>query len=141
MDAAMVVRELWARIQARDWSGVGELIADDAIVDWPVSAERIVGRDNYVAVNSGYPEGWQIRVLRVIGMGDEAVSEVEVPHQDLGVFRAVSLWTVADGKIVRGTEYWTTPGSDTPATDRAAFVEPMPLCLPTPAALCWPTPL
>ena len=123
MDAAAVVRELWTRTQARDWTGVGELIAEDAIVDWPVSAERIVGRNNYVGLNSTYPEGWEIRILRIIGSGDEAVSEVEIPHRDMGVFRVVSLWTVQDDKIIAGTEYWTSPGSETPATDRAAYVE------------------
>jgi ketosteroid isomerase-like protein len=123
MDAATVVRQLWTRTQARDWAGVGELVAEDAIIEWPVSAERIVGRANYVAVNSTYPEGWEIRVLRIIGSGDEAVSEVEVPHETMGVFRAVSLWTVKDGQIVRGTEYWTSPGSDPAQPGRAAYVE------------------
>jgi hypothetical protein len=125
MDASTVVTQLWTRVQARDWAGAGELIAADAVIEWPVSAERIVGRDNYLAINSQYPEGWQIRILRVIGCGDEAVTEVEVPHETMGVFRAVSLWTVADGKIVRGTEYWTSPGADAPGPDRAAYVEPL----------------
>jgi hypothetical protein len=123
MDAALVVRQLWTRTQARDWAGVSELIAPDAVIVWPVSGERIVGRDNYVAVNSTYPEGWQIRILRVFGSGDEAVSEVEVPHETLGLFLAVSLWTVKDGQVVAGTEYWTSPGSEEPRPDRAAFVE------------------
>ena len=123
MDAASVVRELWTRFQARDWAGASELVAPDAVIEWPVSAERIVGRDNFIAVNREYPEGWEIRILRVIGSGDEAVSEVEVPHESLGVFRAVSLWTLADGKLFRCTEYWTSPGSEPPRPDRAAYVE------------------
>lgn len=125
MDAAAVVKELWRRTQARDWDGVGELVADDAVVEWPVSAERIVGRVNYVAVNSEYPEPWEIRVLRVIGSGDEATSEVEVAHGTMGVFRAASFWTVRDGTIVAGTEYWTKLASEEGRPDRAAYVEPM----------------
>jgi ketosteroid isomerase-like protein len=123
MDATTVVRELWTRTQARDWTGVTELIAPDAVIDWPVSGERFVGRDNYVTMNREYPEGWEIRILRVIGSGDEAVTEVEVPHETMGTFRVVSLWTVRDGQIVRGTEYWTEPGSDKPREDRAAYTE------------------
>jgi hypothetical protein len=61
--------------------------------------------------------------LRIIGSDDVAVSEVEVPHRDLGAFRAVSLWTVTDGEIAHGTEYWTSPGSQRPSPDRAAYVE------------------
>jgi len=125
VDAATVIKELWARTQARDWVGVGELLADDAVVEWPVSAERIVGRVNYVAINSEYPEPWEIRVLRIIGSGDEAVSEVEVAHGTMGLFRAASFWTVRDGKIASGTEYWTSVGSEEGRPDRAAYVEPM----------------
>ncbi|MFD3451153.1 nuclear transport factor 2 family protein [Streptomyces sp. NPDC058691] len=125
MEAAEVVEELWARIEARDWTGVGELIAEDAVVEWPVSGERIVGRANFVAVNREYPQGWSIRVLRVLGEDDQAVSEVEVPHVELGVFRAASFWTVRDGRITGGREYWTSPGSDPRPQWRAAWAEPM----------------
>jgi ketosteroid isomerase-like protein len=125
MNAATVVRELWTRAQARDWDGFGELVAEDAVIEWPVSSERIVGRANYVALNREYPEGWEIRILRVIGSGDQAASEVEVPHKTLGLFRAASFWTVTDGQIVRATEYWTNPGSEEGSDDRAAYVEPM----------------
>jgi ketosteroid isomerase-like protein len=125
MDAATVVRELWTRAQARDWDGFGELVAPDAVVEWPVSSERIVGRANYVAVNREYPEGWEIRILRVVGAGDQAASEVEVRHASLGTFRAASFWTVTDGQIVRATDYWTSLGSEEGRTDRAAYVEPM----------------
>jgi ketosteroid isomerase-like protein len=125
MDAATVVRELWTRAQARDWEGFGELVAEDAVIEWPVSAERIVGRANYVAVNREYPAGWEIRILRVISSGNQAASEVEVLHETMGPFRAASFWTVTDGQIARGVEYWSSPGSEEPGSDRSAFVEPM----------------
>ncbi|MER7758657.1 nuclear transport factor 2 family protein [Streptomyces sp. NPDC097619] len=112
MEASRVVESLWERIQARDWAGVAELLAEDAVVDWPVTGERITGRENYVAVNREYPEGWSIRVLRIVAEGDRVASEVEVPHEGIGVFRAASFWTVREGRIVRGTEYWTGVGSE-----------------------------
>ncbi len=123
MQPSGVIRELWARIQARDWAGVGALVADDAVIEWPVSGERIIGRLNYVAVNREYPEGWSIRVLRIVADGDQVVSEVEVPHADLGVFRAASFWTVTNGRVIRGTEYWTSLRSDERPEWRAAYVE------------------
>ncbi|MQY12418.1 hypothetical protein SRB5_25520 [Streptomyces sp. RB5] len=125
MESSKVIETLWDRIQARDWAGVGELIAEDAVVEWPMSLERIVGRDNFVAVNREYPQGWSIRVLKVVAEGDEVVSEVEVPHDELGVFRAASFWTVRDGRVIRATEYWTSPGADPRPQWRAAFAEPM----------------
>lgn len=121
MDATEVVRELWDRIDARDWPGVGKVLADDVVVEWPVTGERIVGRDNFVAVQAEYPEGWSIRVTRIVGAGEDAASEVEVPHRDFGEFRAASFWKVRDGRIVEGCEYWTSPGSDSPPPWRAAY--------------------
>ena len=123
--AAEIVRTLWDRVQARDWTGLGDLLAEDLVVEWPVSAERIVGRENYVRINAEYPEGWSIHVLRIVADGDTAVSEVEVPHEKMGVYRAVSFWTVRDGRIVHAREYWTQPGADPSPPWRAAYVQPL----------------
>ena len=120
---ADVVRDLWEAMQARDWAGAAGLVDEDVVVEWPASRERITGRENYVAVNHEYPEGWQIRVLRVIGDGDQAASEVEVAHETLGVFRAASFWTVSEGRVTRGTEYWTGFGADEPLPGRSQYVE------------------
>lgn len=106
MDSSKAVEALWERVQARDRDGVAGLVVEDAVIEWPVSGERIVGRENYSAVNREYPEGWAIRVLRIVADGDEVVSEVEVPYEGIGVFRAVSFWYVQKGQIVRGREYW-----------------------------------
>ena len=114
---------MWDRIQDRDWTGVGELLGDDLVVDWPVSAERIVGRENFVAINAEYPEGWTINVLRIVADTDTVVSEVEVPHATMGVHRAVSFWTVRNGRIVAGREYWTRPGSDPSPQWRRRYVQ------------------
>ncbi|NEE00174.1 nuclear transport factor 2 family protein [Phytoactinopolyspora halotolerans] len=105
--------------------GHAGLVAEDVVIEWPVSRERIVGRQNFVAVNSEYPEGWSIRVLRIVVDGDEVVSEVEVPHVGLGVFRTASFWTVGDGVITNGREYWTSLGGDPAPEWRAAYVEPL----------------
>lgn len=118
-----VIEALWSRIDARDWPGVSELVADGAVVEWPVSGERFTGPANFVSVNSEYPEGWSIRLLRIVAEGDEVVSEVEVPHTGLGVFRAVSFWTVREGQIQHGREYWTAPGSDPAPEWRAKFAD------------------
>jgi ketosteroid isomerase-like protein len=125
MESSAVIEELWRRIQARDWAGAGELVAPGAVVEWPATKERITGRDNYIAVNSQYPEGWQINVLRIVADGDQVVSEVEVPHAELGVFRVASFWTVTGGQVAGGTEYWITVGGDQPEDWRVSLTERM----------------
>ncbi|MFD1924152.1 hypothetical protein [Streptomyces beijiangensis] len=76
-----------------------------------------------MSVNAEYPQGWSINVLRTVADGEVVVSEVEVPHDTWGVHRVVLLWTVRDGKIVVGREYWTELGSDPSPEWRAAFVQ------------------
>ncbi|MDX3529363.1 nuclear transport factor 2 family protein [Streptomyces sp. ID05-39B] len=87
-------------MRARDWKGLGELLAEDVVVEWPVSGERIEGGGNTPSVESEYPQGWAIKVLRLLPTGDVVVSEVEVPHETMAVRRVVSFWTVRAGKIV-----------------------------------------
>ncbi|MBP2039773.1 nuclear transport factor 2 family protein [Streptomyces avidinii] len=126
MEPLKVVARLWGRIEARDWDGVAELIAEDAVIEWPVSGERIVGRANFIAVNSddGYADERSVELLRILAEGNLVVTEVEIP-QDHVVYRAVSLWTVRDGKVVGAREYWTSPGQDPAPRWRAGYVEPL----------------
>lgn len=120
-----VVASLWDAIAARDWARMADLLDPDVVVEWPATAERLIGRENVVAVNAEYPEGWSIRVLRVISDGDVVVSEVEVPHEGLGVFRAASFWTVRDGRIMSGREYWIGLGADEPPQWRRPYTQPL----------------
>ncbi|PWK71976.1 ketosteroid isomerase-like protein [Streptomyces sp. CG 926] len=126
MEPLKVVAQLWERIEARDWNGVAELIAEDAVIEWPVSGERIVGRANFIAVNSddGYADERSVELLRILADGNLVVTEVEIP-QDHVVYRAVSLWTVRDGEVVGAREYWTSPGQDPAPRWRAGYVEPL----------------
>ncbi|QXE35933.1 nuclear transport factor 2 family protein [Streptomyces sp. GMY02] len=123
MEPSKTVRLLWDRMQDRDWAGVGELLADDVVVEWPVSGERILGRENYLRINAEYPEGWSINVLRIVSSGNEVVSEVEVPHDTMGIHRVASFWTVHNERITSGREYWTEPGTDPSPTWRAPYVQ------------------
>jgi ketosteroid isomerase-like protein len=112
---------VWARMQARDWAGVGALLDPDVRVEWPVTGEVFRGRDAVVGVNAEYPEGWEIRVLRVLDGGDgTAVSEVAVP-QDGVEHRAVSFWTLRDGLVTGAVEYWSVAGGETPPAWRERF--------------------
>lgn len=65
-----------------------------------------------VSVNSEHPTGWSIDVLNMYDAGEVVVSEVQVPQEDVGIFRVVSIWTVADGVITSGREYWTLCGGE-----------------------------
>jgi ketosteroid isomerase-like protein len=120
-----IVAELWRRIQARDWEGVGELLAEDFVLEWPNARVRIRGRTNFVEFNRSYPEGWSIEVLRILAERDVAVSEVRVPHPTVGPHYALSFFEVENGRLARGREYWVEERYVEPAPERARWFEPM----------------
>jgi ketosteroid isomerase-like protein len=122
--SAEPVRRLWERLEARDWDAVAAQIHPDAVVDWPNTGERMRGRENYLAVQRGYPEGWHIEVLRVVDGGDVVVSEIRVDQAGKRFF-AVSLFELSGGQIVRAVEYWSD-GEPAPAPEwRAPWTEPL----------------
>jgi ketosteroid isomerase-like protein len=116
VEPSEVVAQLWGRIQARDWVGVGELLAEDFVLEWPQDLVRLRGHANFVDFNRSYPEGWSIEVLRIVAQGSTVVSEVRVPHP---------LYEVAGGRITSCREYWVMEAYEEPAAERARWFEPM----------------
>jgi GNAT superfamily N-acetyltransferase/ketosteroid isomerase-like protein len=115
-----VVRELWARFQARDWAGARELVHDDLHIDWWASGEALTTGDAFIAVNAEYPEGWSIHPMHFAALDDGRVlSFVRVEHPPQGVFLVQSVVLVRDGRIAHGHELWSTceapPAWRTPA--------------------------
>jgi len=86
---------------------------------------RIRGRTNFVGFNRSYPEGWLIEVLRIVAVGNIAVSEEHVPHPTVGPYYALSFLEVEGGQLVRGREYWVEERYEKPAADRSRWFEPL----------------
>jgi ketosteroid isomerase-like protein len=122
-DEREVVRLLWERFEARDWDSAGELLHEDVVVDWPHTRERIRGRRNVISLNGNYPEGWTIRVLRLVQEGDVVVSEIAVDQEGEGRYLAASVFEIREGLIERVTEYWVDPPIGDPPAWRAQWVE------------------
>jgi ketosteroid isomerase-like protein len=128
-DPAAVVREFWRLMASNDFHAVKTVLADDFVLDWPQSRERIRGADNFARMNTEYPTTghWQFRINRLVASGDEAVTQVSVSDGTQSG-EAVSFFTVVAGRITRLVEYWPEPY---PAPDnRHHLVEPMPPVLP-----------
>jgi ketosteroid isomerase-like protein len=117
-----LVTQFWAAMQANDWTAAAALFADDYVLHWPQSGERIRGGANFVAVNANYPAAgrWQFTVERVVVEGEQAVTLVVVSDGAVTA-RAITFTTVRDGRITSQVEYWPDP-FDAPAW-RAAWVE------------------
>lgn len=118
-----LVAELWRRVQARDWDGVGEVIADDFVLEWPSEHVRLRGRANFVEFNRTYPEGWSIEVLRIVEDGGTVISEVRVPHPTVGPWYALSFFEAEEGRLARAREYWVEERYEEMSAERAKWFE------------------
>jgi ketosteroid isomerase-like protein len=109
-DAGRVAETLWAAVAAGDWEGAAALMHDAYVQEWPQSGERIVGRDNSLAINRNFPGGVpSLTVRRVRSGGDIAAVEVELVYADGSRFQGVSIMEFRDGKVVRETDYFAQP--------------------------------
>lgn len=117
-----VVERYWATMNRNDWSGVGGLLHDDFVLEYPQSGERIRGRERNTLLNEHYPSPgpWTFTVERTLIDGERAVTDVAVRGAELAG-RAVSFFELRDGLIWRVTEYWPEPFA-APAS-RAHLVE------------------
>lgn len=108
--AVRVAREYWRLMGTNQFGAVATVLAEDFILEWPQSMERIRGPERFVQMNIEYPSRgpWQFAVQRIVGDEREAVSDVIVSdgHQTA---RAISFFTVTDGAIVRLVEFWPEP--------------------------------
>jgi len=135
--AVEVVRKFWQLMATNDFAAVGAVLADDYVLDWPQSRERIRGRERFAAVNAEYPANgpWVFAVHRIFGSESEVVSEVGVTD-GIQTATAISFFTVVNGKISRQREY--RPETYTAPENRRHLVETMGVSPPDfiPPRLC-----
>lgn len=95
-------------MRANDWTLAAAHLTPGCAIDWPCSGERIVGRDDFAAVQAGYPTRtgrWSFDVHRLVVEGDTGVSEVTVTDGEQSA-RAVVFSEVDGDLITRQVEYW-----------------------------------
>lgn len=122
--AVELVREFWQRMASNDFPSVALVLAAEFTLEWPQSNERIRGASNFVRMNAEYPAHgrWLFTLNHLVGNAHEAVSDVSITDS-MRHARAISFFTVADGKIVRIVEFWPEPYA-APA-GRRHLVEPI----------------
>jgi len=108
--AADVVREFWRLMATNDFASVAAVLAPDFVLEWPQSRERIRGPAHFVRMNQEYPAHgpWRFTINRIVAGAGEAVSDVSITD---GVHsaRALSFFTIEDGRVTRMVEYWPEP--------------------------------
>lgn len=105
-----LVREFWRLMETNDFASAAELLAPDFTLDWPQSGERIRGPKNFAAVNSEYPANgpWKFKINSLVAGPDSVATDVDVTDGTVHA-RAISFFTVQNGKISHITEFWPDP--------------------------------
>jgi hypothetical protein len=83
---------------------------DGFVQEWPQSGERIVGRENSLAIDRNFPGGMpKLTVRRVRSAGDVGVVEMDLEYADGSRFQGVSILELRGGKILHETDYFAQP--------------------------------
>jgi hypothetical protein len=115
-----VVERLIAGLNAKNVDVMNEVFADDSIMTYPQSGERIIGGANRQAVYHSFPSLPSIKPYRMLAGGDLVTAEAVLDYGG-DEYQVVFIFEFRDGKIAKETAYWSKPF---PAADwRAQWVE------------------
>jgi limonene-1,2-epoxide hydrolase len=113
------VESFWAAMQDNDWPRAAGQLTENCVIDWPCSGERILGRDDFVAVQVRYPTStgrWTFDVHRIVVEDDVAVSEVTVSDGEQAA-RVVAFSILDGSEIAHQVEYWPMPYEPRPGRE------------------------
>jgi hypothetical protein len=122
MDDAAIRRALVEQFQrGRDLDKTHKIYHDDAVLEFPQSGERFVGKENFLTWRTQYPAGVDYRIRRITGHGELWLVELLVsynggpPRFGLGMMQfrgdriAREVIYVADGfEAAAGRSAWAT---------------------------------
>ena len=103
-----VVERFWKALEAKDWDAAEQMMTEDVVVEWPQSGERIVGRDNFRAINERYPGFPTAKPVRTTTGDGWAVHEAMLDYGGKPVHYC-GVYQIRDGKLARGTDYYADP--------------------------------
>jgi hypothetical protein len=112
----------WAASDAGDFACEHVIYADQAVLEYPQSGERIRGAKAIQASRMAQPNAKRFAVRRVLGSGALWISELTLTYDEHPVFVA-SVMEFENGRVIRETQYFGEPFE--PGPSRAQWVERM----------------
>jgi hypothetical protein len=122
-DIRAALEEHWRASEIGDIEAEHAIYTDGAILDYPQSGERFVGRRTISAQRGGHPADRHFAVLRIVGGGDLWVNECVITYDGVPTY-SVSIMELAHEHVVHETQYFAD-SFGAPAS-RAALAAPMP---------------
>jgi hypothetical protein len=119
-DIRAALDQHWAASDAGDFETEHRIYQEDAVLEYPQSAERIHGRKNIQASRMLQPNKKRFTIQRIIGSGSLWVTEYVLTYDGKPSYTASIMEFLGD-KVVRETQYFADPFE--PGASRAALVE------------------
>jgi hypothetical protein len=105
---------------AEDFENAHAIYAEDAVLEWPQSGERFVGKATLRAMREHAPP-LQFRTCRIVGSGDHWTAENVMVVAGGSPQLTINAIELRDGKVVREIVYITEPFEAAP--EREPFAE------------------
>ncbi|MCC8980633.1 nuclear transport factor 2 family protein [Bradyrhizobium acaciae] len=116
----MALQRHWEASDASDFEREHEIYAEDAVLDYPQSGERIRGRRNIQDSRTVQPNKKRFTIQRMIGGGDLWITEYILTYDDRPSY-VVSIMEFRDGLVAHETQYFADRFDPSPS--RAHLVE------------------
>jgi hypothetical protein len=98
----------WAASDSGDFATEHDIYHEDAILDYPQSRERILGRQNIQITRTLQPNKKRFLVHRILGSGDLWVTEYVLTYDDRPSY-TVSIMEFRGAKVAHETQYFADP--------------------------------
>jgi hypothetical protein len=95
----------WAASDSGDFATEHDIYQEDAVLDYPQSRERILGRHNIQITRTLQPSKKRFEVHRIIGSGDLWITEYVLTY-DAQPFYTVSIMEFRGAKVAHETQYF-----------------------------------
>jgi len=98
----------WAASDSVDFTTEHDIYEEDAVLDYPQSRERILGRQNIQITRTLQPSKKRFVVHRIIGSGDLWITEFVLTY-DVRPYYTVSIMEFRGVKVAHETQYFADP--------------------------------
>jgi ketosteroid isomerase-like protein len=112
----------WAASDAGDFDAEHDIYLENAVLEYPQSAERIRGRRNIRNSRANQPNQKRFTIRRIIGTGDLWITEFVLSYDGKPSY-TVSIMEFSGDKVAHETQYFADPFE--PGASRAQWVERM----------------
>lgn len=121
-DVRTALQGHWDASDADKSEAEHEIYADQAVLDYPQSGERLRGRARIRAARAAQPDRKRFTVRRMFGAGGLWITELVMTYDD-HPYHVVSIMEFEGTKVIHETQYFGEPFE--PGTSRAQWVEAM----------------